>query len=148
MRRLLLLFIVLCFVPNHLHAEQIHLKMGYFAVPPHHLFQTNDNQKRGALIDFFDQQILKDSPFTAQWHGPNPHARQMKMLASGEIDGMALLKKTEDREQFLYYSHTPFYQPQSVMIFLKESTIDTIQSAGDLTGLRIGFLERTGVNAT
>lgn len=139
MRGLFLLFIVVCFVPNHLHAEQIHLKMGYFAVPPH-LFQTNDNEKRGALIDFFDQQILKDSQFTAQWYGPNTHARLMQMLANGDIDGMALLIKTEEREKFLYYSHTPFYQPQSVMIFLKESTIDTIQSADDLTGQKIGFL--------
>jgi ABC-type amino acid transport substrate-binding protein len=139
MRMLFLLFIVLCFVPKHLHAEQIHLKMGYFAVAPH-LFQTEDNQTRGALIDFFDQQILKNSQFTAHWYGPNTHARLMKMLESGEIDGMALLIKTEEREKFLYYSHAPFYLPQSVMIFLKESSIDTIQSADDLIGQRIGFL--------
>lgn len=139
MRKFFLLLLLLLFVPKHLNAEQIHLKMGYFAVAPH-LFQTEGKQTRGALIDFFDQQILKDSQFTAQWHGPNTHARLMRMLESGEIDGMALLIKTEDRKKFLFYSDTPFYMPQPVMIFSKESSIDTIQSADDLIGQRIGFL--------
>lgn len=132
-----LIFLVLLCKP--LCAEPIELKMGYFTAAPH-LFQSEDLKHQGALIDFFEQQILQDSNYKVRWYGPYTHARLAKMLESGELDGMALLVKTETRKQFLHYVHAPFYKPNSVMVFLKEHPLNIIKSADDLIGQRIGFL--------
>lgn len=141
---ILTIFLLSLFCGN-LYAEPVQIKLGYFTAAPH-LYQPEGQNPQGALIDFFDQQIIQGSNYEATWYGPYSHARLAKLLESGELDGMALLRKTKEKAQYLYYPNAPFFEPNSILMFLKDHPITEIKSADDLAGQRIGLLR--GIKGT
>jgi ABC-type amino acid transport substrate-binding protein len=118
-------------------AEKI--TIGYFEIKPH-MYQTEGFQPNGASIAYFEG-IASKMGYQVQWKGPLPFPRLIEYLKNGEVDGSLVFTKSKEREQYLYYSESPYYLVQSVFVVKKENKLDKITSADDVKGYKVGFLK-------
>ena len=105
------------------------------AYPPLHWY---DGKKlRGASIEIA-KRVLDDLkiPYEVRYVGPLP--RVMLMAERGEVDMVATLKKTPEREQFLLFPNTAAFS-NPVAVFASRKHMFVFRDRRDLVGLRGGI---------
>jgi polar amino acid transport system substrate-binding protein len=105
------------------------------AYPPLHWYDGKNLQ--GASIDIA-RRVLDDLkiPYEVRYVGPFP--RILKMAERGEVDMIATLKKTPEREKFLVFPATPALA-NPVAVFVSRNHPFTYHDRRDLVGLRGGI---------
>lgn len=103
--------------------------------PPLHWFDGTSMQ--GASIAIA-KRVLDDLkiPYEVRYLGPFP--RVMSAAQSGDIDMVATLKKTPEREAFLLFPKTPAYTNPVAVFTAKEHSFE-FKGRSDLVGLRGGI---------
>lgn len=105
------------------------------AYPPLHWYDGETLQ--GASIEIA-KRVLEDLkiPYEVRYAGPFP--RVMALAERGEVDMIATLKKTPEREAFLLYPATPALS-NPVAVFSSQERPFEFKSRQDLMGLRGGI---------
>jgi polar amino acid transport system substrate-binding protein len=67
-----------------------------------------------------------------------PFARRMNWIATGEIDIMGGLLKTQAREAYIYYISPPYVKRNRKVFYVRKGEEDRIREYADLHGLNIG----------
>jgi len=105
------------------------------AYPPLHWY--DGHQMQGASVDIA-RRVLDELriPYEVRYLGP--FTRIMKLAERGELDMVATLKKTPEREQFLLFPKTPALS-NPVAVFQARDRAFSFQSRQDLIGHRGGI---------
>jgi len=105
------------------------------AYPPLHWYDGKNLQ--GASIEIA-KRVLDDLkiPYEVRYVGPFP--RVMLMAERGEVDMVATLKKTPEREQFLLFPRTAAFS-NPVAVFASRKHVFVFHDRRDLVGLRGGI---------
>jgi polar amino acid transport system substrate-binding protein len=105
------------------------------AYPPLHWF--DGKQMQGASIAIA-KRVLEDLkiPYEIRYAGPFP--RVMLMAERGEVDMVATLKKTPEREQFLLFPNTAAYA-NPVAVFVSRTHPFVYRGRADLLGRKGGI---------
>ena len=105
------------------------------AYPPLHWY--DGHQMQGASVDIA-RRVLDELriPYEVRYLGP--FTRIMKLAERGELDMVATLKKTPEREQFLLFPKTPALS-NPVAVFQARYRAFSFQSRQDLIGHRGGI---------
>lgn len=132
MRRNAILF-VLILVSTSLNAAQTCEKIIVGAHPDYAPFHWVDNGVYTGASIAITKDILNDMsvPWDITYVGP--WMRVLKYAYEGKIDLIPALKKTPDRERYLIYTSTPFYQ-NPVGIFMRQGA-KSIKQLTELKGL-------------
>lgn len=105
------------------------------AYPPLHWY--DGRQMQGASIDIA-RRVLDELQIPYEVRHLGPFTRIMKLAERGEIDMVATLKKTPDREQFLLFPKTPALS-NPVAVFQARDRAFRFQDRQDLVGHRGGI---------
>jgi ABC-type amino acid transport substrate-binding protein len=133
MQKIILLFIL--FLPCQVYSQQVTL--GYFNLRPH-VYQDDNGDARGPLIDFLSQYIAPELGVTFIFsYAPLP--RILKNMEDGKLVGAVILGKTKQRRRIYDYPTHNFYTMRSVIAVGKNSPLKEISSPDDLKKLDIGY---------
>jgi polar amino acid transport system substrate-binding protein len=105
------------------------------AYPPLHWF--DGRQMQGASIDIA-RRVLDELQIPYEVRHLGPFTRVMKLAERGELDMVATLKKTPEREQFLLFPKTPALS-NPVAVFQARDRAFSFQGRQDLVGHRGGI---------
>ena len=105
------------------------------AYPPLHWF--DGTQLQGASIEIA-RRVLEELqiPFEVRYSGPFP--RLIKLAQQGDIDMIATLKKTPEREGFLLFPTTPALSNPVAAFALKDRSFE-FKSRQSLVGRKVGI---------
>jgi hypothetical protein len=121
------------------------IRMGYFNLAPHHYCDSNDSEPTGAGIKYFEI-LASNTDDTVEWVGPIPLLRLFKKIELGEIDGTIGLPKFPKLIRVLDYTTIPMFFAKPILVILKNNPLQTITSANDIEGWRIGIISSiTGI---
>ena len=116
------------------------IKMGYFNLAPHIIYNESSKKLEGASFDYFTA-LASAMKYEIEWVGPLPFPRLTRYLKTGVVDGSLMMSKNPERESFLLYPDMPYHWVQRILVVKKESQLDNITSINDVLGFRIGFME-------
>lgn len=105
------------------------------AYPPLHWYDGKKMQ--GASIEIA-KRVLEDLKIPYEIRYVGPFSRLMALAEHGEVDMIATLKKTPERERFLLFPATPAYS-NPVAVFALRNHAFKFSSRSDLIGLRGGI---------
>ena len=114
------------------------VRVGEFLHPPFADIDQQTKQAKGAEVEFVKQVFFELGYRPVFVFVPFP--RLLEELKRGEVDLAVSLMKTPERAEFLFYSDTSNVLIRPVLVFRKDSPVQTIQSVSDIKGLRIGFV--------
>jgi ABC-type amino acid transport substrate-binding protein len=121
------------------------IKMGYFLLPPHQYLNEDEDaaQPHGAAIAYFEiaASIMEEK---VEWVGPLPLLRLAEYLKTGQLDGAVGFNRSPKSEAYLYYTASPVYLAQPILLVRQDNPITEIQSIDDIQGYRIGLIVTSG----
>jgi two-component system, NarL family, sensor histidine kinase EvgS len=138
LRKLLVILSALICLAS-LSAERI--KIGYFGLEPFMIDSGTVGKPTGATIDYYSQYIAPKMGVEIEWIGPYPFTRLQAMLEAHEIDAIAQLTKTAEREKKFLFPATAIAEITTCLILAKDSPIVSVKKPDDLFGKKIGYFE-------
>lgn len=113
------------------------LNVAEFDHPPFAYVDPATKQPAGAEIAYLTA-ILKDAGYQAKFVFV-PFPRMLSYLQSGEADVGSLLVKTQQREADITFSTSPVLKMAAVLVVLKDSPLDKLNSKDDIKSMRVGI---------
>lgn len=131
-----LTWLVAATLPTPAQAACTHMRIGADpAYPPLHWY--DGHQMQGASLDIA-RRVLDELHITYEIRYSGPFTRVMKLAERGELDMVATLKKTPEREQFLLFPKTVALS-NPVAVFQSRDRAFRFQDRQDLIGHRGGI---------
>lgn len=130
----IVLFLSLIGVPAHAECSRL-IVAADPSYPPLHWFDGKKMQ--GASIEIA-RRVLDDLKIPYEIRYVGPFSRLMVLAEHGEIDMIATLKKTPERERFLLFPTTPAFSNPVAVFALRDHSFE-YNSRSDLIGLRGGI---------
>ena len=128
------LFLALLDIPAHAECSRL-IVAADPAYPPLHWYDGKKMQ--GASIEIA-KRVLDDLKIPYEIRYVGPFSRLMALAEHGDIDMVATLKKTPERERFLLFPTTPAFS-NPVAVFAPRGHAFNYSSRSDLIGLRGGI---------
>lgn len=143
-RKLLFVMIIVILWEGHTYAQPP-IKIGYFMLPPHQYLDKNKNtdKPQGASVKYFEiaAAIMGEQ---VEWVGPLPLLRLSENLKTGQLDGTVGFNRTPRSEAYLYYTASPVFLAQPVLMVRQDNPITEIRTIDDIQGYRIGLITTSG----
>lgn len=115
------------------------VRIGIFKLEPF-MMTLEDKTAGGAVIDFWREFLAPRMGIEIEVSGPYPIPRLEQMLETGEVDIIPYITKIPSRESRFLYPPLPLTSIASCIIVRRDSPLQSVESAEDLFGLKIGFL--------
>jgi ABC-type amino acid transport substrate-binding protein len=131
------ILLLLLFTFPHIFAqnERKVIKIGYFIAPPF-TFESSDHISRGAIIDFYKNHIMPNTPYEFQFEA-FPLTRLYIDLKKGDIDMIAMSSKNKT-DFGVIIGENALYSSKSFLITKKNFKYEKITSASQLKDVVIG----------
>lgn len=140
LKRLIVLFALLAvFESCEVLAQQKTILIATLEYPP--FIYAEGNEVRGPIVDKVKNIFNKlDVEVTVKIL---PIARGLLMVKNGDVDAYFSLKKTPDREQYLFFTNTPLIQQPFVFFVKNNSKISWNGNFDDIKKYKIGVVSKT-----
>jgi len=116
------------------------LRIGYFVSPPNIICEGPCKKPKGAVVDLLEDTFSKGE-YKLEWH-KFPFLRLLQSLKVGEIDAIAMLGKTAEREKVFTYPNLAFHQIHAALGIHKEVNLNKIRSAQDIKGWSLSYTSK------
>ena len=141
MRRLFFILLLTAVAGTCVYGETRTLRMALFLLEPFMMEDPETGKATGAVVDYWKDYIIPRMGYDLEILGVFPIKRVEKMLESGEIEIAPLFTKISSRENLFLYPETHFAEVTSCLMVLPQSPLRDVVDSGDLSGLKIGFIE-------
>lgn len=116
------------------------ITVGVFTIAPY--VTAGDDGPRGALVEFFDKEIAPRMQVRFQWERPVTVARLEQNLIAGRVLFTPILSRTTARElAHIQFTGEPQVRFTPVIAVLPEHPLHTINTAADLAGVMVGWMQ-------
>ncbi|MFC4158553.1 substrate-binding periplasmic protein [Chitinimonas lacunae] len=117
------------------------VKVATFSVAPYVV--DMDGSVRGALVEFFDQEIAPRMGVRFRWLPPMTVARLLRSLETGSADMAPILSYAPERRRQVDYASQAYIRFEPVLAVRPNSHLQRITDFSQLDGLRIGWVKQS-----
>ncbi|MFW6364046.1 MAG: substrate-binding periplasmic protein [Spirochaeta sp.] len=117
------------------------LRMAIFRLEPF-LTEAGESKNPGGItVEYWRQYIAPRMGVDIEVVGPYPIRRVEEMLEHGLVDVASQFTRIPDREHRFIFSETPLTEIDTGIVVLRESPLTSVESAEDLFGMQMVFIE-------